>query len=328
MSVAAELTRIQGAKADLKTAIEAKGVTVSSSTTIDGYAPLVSSIFTDGLPPYLKNGDTHLWLWLATDSQLAQQIRIQMVGTIDWGDGTTTTANSTTYTTYTHTYSATGYYRIDLKPTAGTILYLGGASSSYCVMGGVANNTNDNFNYRQRLALYQVEIGENCIDRISNYAFLKCIGLLRVYIPDNVKMIGTQAFYYCKSLIELEFEDPSTMTGNTTFNTTFSDCNCLRTIDGLTSATVATMSVTYRYCWSLEDIIIPASVTNIAANTFNQCYGLKYLHCLPTTPPTVATESAFTNMNANCIIEVPSASLAAYQTASIWSSRASQMVGV
>lgn len=44
MSIATELTRIQGAKADLKTSIEAKGVVVPSATLIDGYAALVDQI--------------------------------------------------------------------------------------------------------------------------------------------------------------------------------------------------------------------------------------------------------------------------------------------
>lgn len=44
MSIATEITRIQGAKADLKTSIEAKGVTVPSATLISGYASLVDQI--------------------------------------------------------------------------------------------------------------------------------------------------------------------------------------------------------------------------------------------------------------------------------------------
>lgn len=44
MSIASEITRLQGAKADLKTAIEAKGVTVSSSAKLDDYADLVDAI--------------------------------------------------------------------------------------------------------------------------------------------------------------------------------------------------------------------------------------------------------------------------------------------
>lgn len=44
MSIATEISRLQTAKADLKTAIEGKGVTVPSATLLDGYADLVDSI--------------------------------------------------------------------------------------------------------------------------------------------------------------------------------------------------------------------------------------------------------------------------------------------
>lgn len=44
MSIASEITRLQGAKADLKTSIEAKGVAVPSATLISGYAALVDQI--------------------------------------------------------------------------------------------------------------------------------------------------------------------------------------------------------------------------------------------------------------------------------------------
>lgn len=44
MSIASEITRIQGAKSDLKTSIENKGVTVPSSALIDDYASYVDQI--------------------------------------------------------------------------------------------------------------------------------------------------------------------------------------------------------------------------------------------------------------------------------------------
>jgi len=52
MSVADEISRLTSAKAALKTAIEAKGVTVSSSATLDGYADYVDDIVTT---PSLQN---------------------------------------------------------------------------------------------------------------------------------------------------------------------------------------------------------------------------------------------------------------------------------
>lgn len=48
MSVSSEIQRLQEAKADIKDAIEAKGVTVPSSTTLDGYATLIGNIPTGG----------------------------------------------------------------------------------------------------------------------------------------------------------------------------------------------------------------------------------------------------------------------------------------
>ena len=48
MSVATEITRIQTAKAGLKTSIEAKGVTVASDALIDDYAGYVDNIPTGG----------------------------------------------------------------------------------------------------------------------------------------------------------------------------------------------------------------------------------------------------------------------------------------
>lgn len=44
MSIASEITRLQTAKADIKAAIEDKGVTVPSAATLDDYADYVSAI--------------------------------------------------------------------------------------------------------------------------------------------------------------------------------------------------------------------------------------------------------------------------------------------
>ena len=48
MSVATEIQRIENAKAGIKAALEEKGVTVPSSTKIDGYPSLVESIPSGG----------------------------------------------------------------------------------------------------------------------------------------------------------------------------------------------------------------------------------------------------------------------------------------
>ena len=51
MSIKTEITRLQNAKASIKTAIEGKGVTVPDGTKLDGMAALVDSISSGGSSP-------------------------------------------------------------------------------------------------------------------------------------------------------------------------------------------------------------------------------------------------------------------------------------
>ena len=269
---------------------------------------------------WVKDGDTHLWINIVNDYQKAQEIRIKMKGTIDWGDGSTpTSANATAYTTFTHTYSDTGRYRIDLHPTSGTF-ELGGGGGSANVMGTRTNNTS----FRTSV-LYQVELGSSIITTLTGYAFYYCYGLRRVYIPKNITSAGSSVFYYCSSLAYLEFEDATKMTTVSNANFFFG-CANLQSLGGLAPDWGTTLNSVIRNCYSLTEFTIPSNVTNISAATFSNTYGLQNLWCYPSSPPAVANANAFTNINPSCVIHVPNGKLTAYQTASIWSTYASQMV--
>lgn len=270
-----------------------------------------------GLESWLKDGNTHLWINIEYADQLVQNLRLRMIGTIDWGDGTTESISVTTYTTKTHTYASTGKYRIDLKPSSGTF-YLGGGSSSYNIMGGrkITSRTT---------VLYQAEIGTNRITTLSAYAFYYCVSLIRVYVPKTIVTVGSYAFAYCCSLQSIEFEDSSTIT-NTSLTNTFSFCYRLDNISDFAPPSITSFDTTYRTCPTLRKIIIPSTVTNISANTFYGEFSLKTLKCLPSVPPTIADANAFTDFPSGCVIEVPAGKLSAYQSANIWSNYASQMV--
>ena len=62
MAISDEITRLQNAKAALKTSIEGKGVTVSSDATLDDYPALVDSIEAGGSGG--SGGATDDWLYL------------------------------------------------------------------------------------------------------------------------------------------------------------------------------------------------------------------------------------------------------------------------
>lgn len=67
MSIATEITRLQTAKANIKTSIENKGVTVPSATTLDGYPALIDSIQTGG-----GGTSTPKWGVLRSDATLVK----------------------------------------------------------------------------------------------------------------------------------------------------------------------------------------------------------------------------------------------------------------
>lgn len=90
MSIASELNRLLQAKSDLATSIAAKGVTVPSATTIDGYAALVDQIQQGGgtLPydaevEYLENstGKENLYVCINADNTTEVEFKWQQFNT-------------------------------------------------------------------------------------------------------------------------------------------------------------------------------------------------------------------------------------------------------
>lgn len=57
MSVPSEITRLEGAKSKIKSAIERKGVSVATSLKIDAYDTLIDQIETPDATIYTGSGD-------------------------------------------------------------------------------------------------------------------------------------------------------------------------------------------------------------------------------------------------------------------------------
>lgn len=82
MSIATEITRLQNAKSAIKTSIEGKGVTVPSSTTLDGYSTLIDSI-SSGSSAWTKLGEKDITTASTSTSNSS-------VGTISCGSAAAT----------------------------------------------------------------------------------------------------------------------------------------------------------------------------------------------------------------------------------------------
>lgn len=139
-------------------------------------------------------------------------------------------------------------------------------------------------------------------------------------IPPKVTDVG---FGLVRSLKRVYFAEGCKRLANQFADGTYALCK----ID--LPSTLTTMDVAaLRNAKNLRTITIPVNVSTIQAQVLSGCTSLQRISFLPTTPPTVANANAFSGIPTTCVVEVPSASLAAYQAATNYASISAQMVGV
>lgn len=173
--------------------------------------------------------------------------------------------------------------------------------------------------------------------------------LKKVHLSDDVTSIGLQAFRYCDVLETINLHDNITYMDSYVFN----GCRGLKELkfpmnltalnnnmcDGCTNLEKVTLpntklkqiltSVFYN-CSKLTEIDIPSMTITIGSNCFQNCTSLVKVIIRNTTPPSIST-STFTSTpikSGTGYIYVPDESVEAYQTATNWSTYASQIKGI
>ena len=177
-TIAENLSRIQSAKADIKSAIEAKGVTVPSSATIDTYDDYVSQISGGGggipMPSNLSAAILNNYGLLTS---AAIKSGVTSIGLFAF-KGCTSLSSITI-------------------PNSVTII--------------------DGFAFDNCTSLKSIEI-PNSVTSIGDYAFNNCTNLSSVTIPNSVTSIGQSVFYNCTSLTSIEIPNSVTSIDKYAFN--------------------------------------------------------------------------------------------------------------
>ena len=197
-------------------------------------------------------------------------VTLKMDGTKDWGDGTSDTST-------THTYSAVGDYTITcngstIDNSAGIGLF-GNSSSAinYYVKdirlgSSVTNIVAAAFYYCYSLARISIP---NSVTSIGDNAFNSCYSLTSITIPEGVTSIGQYTFYQCYSLSSIAIPEGVTSIGPYAFY----NCRSLKSIT-IPSTVTSISDRAFYLCYSLTSITIPSSVTSIGQYTFYQCNSL------------------------------------------------------
>lgn len=257
MSIATEITRLQTAKANIKTSIENKGVTVPSNATLSNYSTYIDQITTGGG----GGSDT---------SKLIDLIEGDLTS-IDVPNGTTK-------------ISVNAFYGLR--------------------------------------SLTSITI-PNSVTSIDSMAFQSCTGLTSITIPDSVTSIGGYAFHGCTSLTSLTIGS-----GLTTIpNQCFYNCSSLTTMT-IPNTVTAIQTEAFYNANSLTSLTIGSGVTSIGSSAFGNTTSAQRpnitITCLPTTPPTIESNTLPSSSKITAIY-VPSASVAAYKAATNWSNYSSKI---
>lgn len=217
-------------------------VTISNNTITVG-----NSDITIGATYKTASGLTEIDIVLTKVTGL--EVTCNMVGNKNWGDGTTDSAT-------THTYTDYGSYTITCD---GTSIPAGSSSSS-----GMFSASGSSPNYY----CTEIRVGDS-VTSIGNYAFCRCRSVTSVVIPSSVMNIGSWTFYTCYSLTSVVI--PSGVTSIDV--STFQNCYSLTSVtipDGVTSI----WSRAFNCCYSLTSVTIPDGVTTIGDYAFQYCYSL------------------------------------------------------
>lgn len=203
MSIANEISRLQTAKADIKSAIEAKGVSVPSSASISTYDDYVLQIQTGG-----GGGSEDL-------TQLIQRT----IRTIDIPSGTTKIGSdafrscaSLTSVTIPNSVTSIGTNAFQDCPLRSVTIPNGVTSigdsafyncstlTSINIPSGITSLSRSVFQGCNYLSSIDIPSG---VTRIEDHSLQSCYSLTSIDIPSGVTYIGDYAFYGCTSLTSI-----------------------------------------------------------------------------------------------------------------------------
>ena len=170
------------------------------------------------------------------------------------------------------------------------------------------------FAFQDCKGLTQVTLPESLIT-IEGHVFERCTALTSITIPDAVTDIGDEAFRDCSALSELNIGKSVNMIGNQAFE------NCSELTSVYLPNSVTTIGKrAFCNCSKLALVTLGSGITLIGSMmTFGNCWQLKDMICLATTPPSfIVGEWNLSSYYRYTTLHVLPESLEAYQSAFGW----------
>ena len=135
------------------------------------------------------------------------------------------------------------------------------------------------------------------ITAIGNGAFKRCTALTEITIPDTVEWIRSKAFSDCISLKNVTIPDSVTYMSNGAFE----NCTSLTSVHIPSGVTEIGWSA-FQNCTKLTAVHLPASLTNIQDNPFSGCENLTTITIDSTNPKYDCKDNVVYDKNSNSLV--------------------------
>jgi len=148
---------------------------------------------------------------------------------------------------------------------------------------------------------------------IGERAFAHCTALNSILLSDNLTTIGTRTFTNCKNLSSIDLPDGLIYIGAGAF----SESGLISIV--IPSGVTLIEWDTFGHCTELTTVSIPSSIIEIQERAFQHCASLTSFTNLNPVPVDISSNVVFPGVVTNdCLLIVPTSSVADYQVAEIW----------
>ncbi len=152
------------------------------------------------------------------------------------------------------------------------------------------------------------------ITKIGKSAFESCGLKGELVLPKNLTIIEEAAFSGCRFSGTLILPESLEILGESAFLCNYRLSGELRIPSNIQSV----RDNCFSGCTGLKGLVLHENLDMIGVNAFHECVGLDYIVCEGAIPPKVGSGAFYAIPKDEISIEVPEASVAAYQTASGW----------
>lgn len=165
---------------------------------------------------------------------------------------------------------------------------------------------------------------EGPVNIIRSYSFLGWVSAKSLSIPISTTWIDIEAFLDWKACTSLNIPKNVNVINTRAFKGWISALTLNIQSESVSSGVIEIEAFSN---WSsVKNVTIGPGIKLIKSYSLSGWIACETLKMLSSTPPSITADS-LNGLNANCIIQVPAASLSAYKTATNWSVYASKMVG-